>query len=132
MRSTRRSRGQRMVLAIGATVVAVCVTAASGVGYLYWKTGQFSRVDVTIDDLGAPQEPRNYLIIGSDSRTGIDAEDSDAGAFRSGDAPPGQRSDTILLIRVDPGAQDVKMLSFPRDLWVPIADTGRPAKINAA
>ena len=45
---------------------------------------------------------------------------------------PDKRSDTILLVRIDPVAGTVKMLSFPRDLWVPIADTGQNDRINAA
>ena len=47
-------------------------------------------------------------------------------------SPAGKRSDTILLVRIDPVAGTVKMLSFPRDLWIPMADTGQNDRINSA
>jgi LCP family protein required for cell wall assembly len=37
-----------------------------------------------------------------------------------------------LLVRIDPIAGTVKMLSFPRDLWIPMADTGQNDRINSA
>ena len=44
----------------------------------------------------------------------------------------GQRSDTIIVVRVDPQATTVDVLSIPRDLWLPIADTGGSQRINTA
>jgi polyisoprenyl-teichoic acid--peptidoglycan teichoic acid transferase len=108
-----------------------CVVAASGVGYLFWVTGQFLRVSVPLDAAGS-KEPRNYLVIGSDSRANVDPNDPNAGALLGPGEPAGKRSDTILLVRIDPIAGTVKMLSFPRDLWVPIADTGQNDRINSA
>jgi LCP family protein required for cell wall assembly len=110
------------------------VLAATGVGFVYWKTGRFQRADVTLDKVTSKQAPRNYLIIGSDSRANIDPSAPDAAGFfePNGAAPSGRRSDTILLVRVDPVAGDTKMLSFPRDLWVDIAGAGHKAKINSA
>jgi LCP family protein required for cell wall assembly len=72
------------------------------------------------------------LIIGSDSRANIDPSDPNQAVFIGGENPTGQRSDTILLVRIDPVKGDAKMLSFPRDLWVPIAGKDRSAKINSA
>ena len=37
-----------------------------------------------------------------------------------------------MILRVDPGVNDVAVLSFPRDLWVSIAGTTRQARINSA
>ena len=43
------------------------------------------------------------------------------------------RTDTIMLIRVEPRAKDLSILSIPRDLLVPIAGTGGAYdKVNAA
>lgn len=43
------------------------------------------------------------------------------------------RTDTIMLVRVDPTARELSMLSIPRDLLVPIAGTGGSYdKINSA
>ena len=43
----------------------------------------------------------------------------------------GQRSDTIMVAHIDPGKRTGVLVSFPRDLWVPIPGHGT-AKINAA
>jgi LCP family protein required for cell wall assembly len=37
-----------------------------------------------------------------------------------------------MVLRVDPDAQTANILSLPRDLWVPIADTGSKSRINSA
>lgn len=64
-----------------------------------------------------PGQPTNLLLIGSDTRPSL------------GD--PG-RSDTLMLVRMDPQRDFISMLSFPRDLYVPIADGHGTDKINAA
>ena len=56
----------------------------------------------------------NILLLGLDMRTPGDA-----------------RSDTMILISIDPAGKTVGMLSIPRDLWVTIPGHGE-AKINAA
>jgi LCP family protein required for cell wall assembly len=71
----------------------------------------------------------NYLIVGSDTRDPqaiLDAGLNPA-AFEDGG---GQRSDTMLLLRFVNG--EAKMMSIPRDLYVPIAETGGSSKINSA
>lgn len=127
-----RSWPQRLAIALGVTVSMVCVLAASAVGYVYWKTGRFGRANISLDKVTSNLAARNYLIIGSDSRANIDPSAADAAAFVGGGTPTGQRSDTILLLRVDPVAGDATMLSFPRDLWVNIANRSQKAKINSA
>jgi LCP family protein required for cell wall assembly len=61
-------------------------------------------------------DPINILLLGVDSREGEDG-------------PP--RSDTIIVVRVDPGAKRIDMLSVPRDLLVEIPGY-YATKINAA
>ncbi|MEO7556409.1 MAG: LCP family protein [Acidimicrobiales bacterium] len=128
----RRTWAERLAVFVGVVLVFACVGTASAIGYVYWKTGRFARAEIALDEVASSQAPRNYLIIGSDSRANIDASDPNADLFLGSEAPSGQRSDTILLVRIDPVAGDIKMLSFPRDLWIPIADDGRNAKINSA
>src|SRR3954452_18030503 len=126
-----RTWSQRIAIIGGVFMSLLCVAAASGIGYVYWVTGQFLRVDVPLDT-ASTQEPRNYLIIGSDSRENVDPNDPNAGAILGPGEPGGKRSDTILLVRIDPIAGTVQMLSFPRDLWIPMADTGDNDRINSA
>ena len=76
-------------------------------------------------------EPANWLLVGSDSREGIDPNDPNAGVF-IGEAVEGKRTDTIIVARVDPGAKSIDLVSVPRDLWVPIAGTGENGRVNSA
>ena len=69
-------------------------------------------------------EDRTFLVVGSDSREGLD----DLSNFgRAG----GERSDVVMLVRVDPDTGTARMLSIPRDLRVEIPGHGTN-KINAA
>jgi LCP family protein required for cell wall assembly len=60
------------------------------------------------------QERVNILLIGLDTRQ-----------------PGDSRSDTLILVSIDPAHKTVAMLSIPRDLWVPIPGFGEN-RINAA
>jgi LCP family protein required for cell wall assembly len=56
--------------------------------------------------------PQNFLMIGSDKRAGAEfAEDKG-------------RSDTAMLVRLDPDKNLISMMSIPRDLKVEIPDVG--------
>ena len=57
----------------------------------------------------APSEPATALVVGYDQRAG-------AQGFSAKDS----RSDTLMLIRADPQQNTLSLLSFPRDLDVPI------------
>jgi LCP family protein required for cell wall assembly len=76
-------------------------------------------------------EAENYLITGADNNACIDPDSPYAAAF--GDRSNlGERSDTIMILRVDPSTRRAAVLSFPRDLWVEIAGTDRNGRINSA
>jgi len=126
----RRSWPQRLVLAIGIVLVLGSVSGAAGVAYLGWTYHKVHKYDIALAAV-PPGEPANYLIVGSDSRAAIAKNDPNSGAFLDG-AASGRRSDTILVVRVDPKRESATMLSLPRDLWVPIAGTGAHQRINAA
>lgn len=100
-----------------------------GGGWWAWRT--FDTIDRV--DLGDALTPAtgavsNYLIVGSDSRANIGADDPDAAAF--GPEVKGERADTLILMRVGDGAPT--MMSVPRDLWVTNAATGRQGRVNGA
>jgi LCP family protein required for cell wall assembly len=102
------------------------------VGYARWKFEQIPRYgDITLAE-AASGEPENFLLVGSDSREVLEDDTSNSGAFFDGTEPGGQRSDTVLVARVDPDNERVDLLSIPRDLWVPIAGTGSQNRINTA
>ena len=83
--------------------------------------------NLTEGDLAA----KNFLLTGSDNGSCVDPNSPYAGAF--GDRTGfGERSDTIMIIRVDPKDNRAAFLSFPRDLWVEIAGSTRTNRINTA
>src|SRR3972149_3349224 len=54
---------------------------------------------------------------------GIDERESEQGPWRT---------DTMILLSIDPAAQTAAVLSIPRDLWVTIPGYDREARINTA
>lgn len=94
----------------------------------------FSRVDrvpvgEVLDPIGGGGT--NYLIVGSDSREAVAAAGADDPAVQpGGDAPAGQRSDTMMILRIQPDGS--RTMSIPRDLFVTDATTGQQGRINGA
>jgi LCP family protein required for cell wall assembly len=101
-------------------VVFLCL---SGVALATYGLRTWHRIDRVkgLHIAAAPKgEPMNVLLVGSDSRDGeIDA--SQVG---------GKRTDTILVMRVDPTTDQVTALSLPRDLMVQVAGEDRRGMIN--
>ena len=92
------------------------------------KLDGVARVNVATADGSA--QGGNFLIIGSDTRAFV-ANKADDQAFGSESTEGGQRSDTMMVVHVDPSAKRTLVVSFPRDLWVDIPGVGM-SKINAA
>jgi len=112
-----------------ALVVAIFSMAGAIVTVNYvidTKLDDVARVNVTTADGSA--KGGNYLVIGSDTRAFI-ANTADKKAF--GGDEGGQRSDTMMVVHVEPNAKRTLVVSFPRDLWVDIPGVGM-SKINAA
>ena len=76
-------------------------------------------------------EPKNFLVVGTDSRRFVDGA-ADAASFGTAEQVGGAHADTILLVRTFPDLDRVAMLSLPRDLVLDIAGTGRQDRINTA
>jgi LCP family protein required for cell wall assembly len=113
-----------------AIVVLLALLAAGGLLYGYQQFRSIERVEVA--DVLASADGTNYLIVGSDTRTGISADDPNASAILGPGAEGGEpeRSDTIMILRVD--GEGSRMLSVPRDLLVTISETGQTSRINTA
>lgn len=128
-RRPARTWPQRLVLVAGALTVLVAALAASGAAYFGLRFSQIERVD-DIDIAGAPPgEPANFLLVGTDSRDGLDP---DLSGFSEGGESGCDCTDTIMVLRVDPKERTASILSFPRDLLVEIAGTGTVRRINSA
>jgi len=73
-------------------------------------------------------EPRNFLIIGTDSAAGLAEGDPVLNKRSTG----GQLADVIMILRVDPRDKSVRLLSIPRDSRVKLSPSGKMERINAA
>lgn len=140
----RRTWPQRLLMALNVVVAAACIAAALAINWTFNKLGEIQRVEFvtdasglgglsSTDDGGGPSgQAENFLVVGSDSRVGLDANSPWAQAFVAGGyGAGGENTDTIMVIRVDPTTDKVSLLSIPRDLWVPIPHHGNQ-RINAA
>ncbi|MEA2447355.1 MAG: hypothetical protein QOK47_992, partial [Actinomycetota bacterium] len=107
----------------------ITVVSAFGIWRYYKLQGQLRDDSIKVDEgVDVEIDPFNVLLVGSDSREGLtEQEQFDLGANAVG----GERADTLIVAHVDPAANKVIMVQFPRDLWVPLPDKGEN-KINAA
>jgi LCP family protein required for cell wall assembly len=119
----------RRLLAALVVLLVVCILV-TGSGYLYlrYQLGRIGRLDIPGlgDDSG---EVMNVLLVGSDSR---DRLAGDLAEQAGKDQVSGKRSDTIMVLHVDPRQAKAAIMSIPRDLYVPIAGTGRSDRVNTA
>jgi LCP family protein required for cell wall assembly len=114
------------------TIVTLLVVANVGALGMLWavSTGQdvlaqaSTDVEVVRELTTATGDSLVFLVVGSDSREGLDSLENFG---RAG----GQRGDVIMLVRLDQATGSAQMLSIPRDLWVDIPGNGM-GKINAA
>ncbi len=122
---------KRLLFGALGVVVVVALVAAAGAAWGLWSFNQLDREDLKLSKV-QDNTPQNFLVIGSDSRAGVKKGDKGSGVMLGKDTPTGQRSDSIAVMRIDPGKEQIDMLSIPRDLWLPIAGTGGEQRINTA
>ncbi|MDW4910704.1 LCP family protein [Streptomyces sp. ADMS] len=121
------------------TVVTLLVVVS--VSTYFWADGKLNRqVDLSkVIDRPDAGEGTNYLIVGSDSRAGLSAEEKKK--LRTGSAE-GKRTDSMMILHT--GGNGPTLVSLPRDSDVEIPSfvgsesgktykgTGRHVKLNAA
>jgi len=135
----RRTTGGTIWRIFGWILLAVLVVASGITGglYLYWhetvsaigahsKGAIAASKDKNLHAIASPSEPATALIVGYDARKGADATSA-----------KDSRSDTIMLVRADPTNNTLSLMSFPRDLQVPIYCKGsdvplKTDRINSA
>lgn len=129
----RRLWRQRLLITTNVLAILASGLTAGALAYSNSSLEQVPRIavgkDLAHEDL-EEGDPVNFLVVGIDNAEGLD-EDDPARQRSQGDLT-GQHTDSIMLLRLDPEAGTIQSLSFPRDLWVTIADTGIESKINSA
>jgi LCP family protein required for cell wall assembly len=147
--------GQRLVLAVNCLIVLLCFAAAIGllIGKHAGENGRKVEINAGANS-PTPSTPRpavtaapgqtlpenttpetfpvadpqalNFLVTGADNST-----DKSCVQLQDKGARTGERSDTIMVVRLDPVTKRSAILSFPRDLWVKIPGHGT-SRINSA
>jgi LCP family protein required for cell wall assembly len=118
------------VLGWAGLVLVVVLAGVAGGGYLYAHESvaalapdsHAERAAAEQLDIPTAGQPATALVIGYDRR------ENEAKGTPS-------RSDTLMLLRADPNGKTISLLSFPRDMTVPIYCPGRSpytGKINTA
>ncbi|MFE6042183.1 LCP family protein [Streptomyces sp. NPDC056452] len=125
---------------VGVLTLVVVLVAVS-IGTYFWADGKLKReVDLSkVIERPSEGDGTNYLIVGSDSREGMTAEDKKK--LHTGSAE-GKRTDSMMILH--DGSNGPTLISLPRDSNVEIPSfvgsesgktfkgTGRTTKLNAA
>ncbi|MEJ7584263.1 MAG: LCP family protein [Acidimicrobiales bacterium] len=130
----RRTWPQRLLIAFNICCILGALGSAGALGYLNAKLGEVVRIGGLSGTLRSAEDvpagaPENYLLVGADDDTGLGPDDP---ITRGRDLVGGARTDTIIILRLDPDDSTAQMLSLPRDLWVPIAGQPGKSRINEA
>jgi LCP family protein required for cell wall assembly len=114
--------GRRIALVIGVVIVLIIAGTA---GTYFWINGKLNR-SVALPAYSGTSAGTNWLIAGSDQRTGISRSQQDQLHLGSEGA---DASDSLMLLHMGTGRP--VLISIPRDSYVPIPGHGSN-KINAA
>ena len=132
----RKRKRSNLLKRAGACVLAVLLAAVCATGgYVLWYSSALdgalslgTETDASVEAVLTPAEPGKpfyMLLLGSDSREG---SGTSSRADESGDS---QRSDVMILARVDASNREVTLVSIPRDTRYTLED-GSVVKINEA
>ena len=115
-RRRRWSRRRKVVTGLVSFVVLVLLAVAGGYAYLRYQWSQVKTLQCPSCVAAADGAPFNVLLVGSDTRAGDTGQA--AQSFGNSSLVPGQRSDTIKILHVDPQSGTARLLSIPRDTYV--------------
>ncbi len=121
---------RRKKIVIGVLTGALVLMLGAGVALAAFLGSVNSRIQEGVDDdllsqltITEESEPFYVLLLGIDS-----SEERESSEAYAGDS---FRSDTMILVRVDPEEQQITLISIMRDTYVDMGDYGYQ-KINAA
>jgi LCP family protein required for cell wall assembly len=101
---------------VGTLLLALALALAAAGGAYLWFHQSVAKVRAHSPDVKAAQKQLNVPLPGHAAIALVVGYDQRAGKERSDVS----RSDTIMLLRADPRTKTISMLSFPRDLVVPV------------
>ncbi len=116
-------KATRYIIATANVPFATVATASSNTSHTTSATGPITLPSISFGqsdeneqlNIADVQHPMTILVLGVDKRD---------------DTERTWRSDTIILVRIDPQTKSAAMLSIPRDLYVTIPDYGFGEQLN--
>jgi LCP family protein required for cell wall assembly len=144
MSPTRKtSRALRITTSISLGIVAIAAIGWLGLGQVSGSLNRINAFDNLKNRPAAPTNAVNFLLVGSDNRTGLTKAEIRELAVGGTDVAAGGRSDSILLVHISKKRDSAVILSFPRDSVVTIPEhvsssdstkivPARQNKLNAA
>lgn len=125
----------RVLVGVNIFLVMSIVGVGGTYGYVKFRLGQLDKITFGCQVLrncgdDDPGQPMNVLLVGSDTRANISQEEREQ--FGNAADVGGERTDTMMVLHVDPRSEKASILSIPRDLYLPIAGTGQTDRINTA
>ncbi|WP_301924876.1 LCP family protein [Corynebacterium glaucum] len=124
---SRRSRRRRKAKAPGCFAILATLLVLTLVGGLLLDA-RMSRIQAMPADRVANTSGTNWLLVGSDSRTGL--TENDVERLGTGGDIGSTRTDTVMLLHI-PRSGKATLVSLPRDSYVEIPGYGYD-KLNAA
>ncbi|MDH3300791.1 MAG: LCP family protein [Acidimicrobiia bacterium] len=122
-----------MILLTNVLLIATSLAAAALLQYAYDRASDIQRVELgrsltaVPEEVAAGERMLNILLVGSDSSAGLDPSDP-VQVGRQGE----RFGDVIIVAHIDERSGQIALLSFPRDLWLPLAGVNRSDRINRA
>ena len=128
--ASKQPRGSIAIVLVAILAAVIGLSGLIGAGGLIWAQGKIDeRPKVVLADSpspGAPdvllggecEETCNFLVLGSDSRSGLSNQDQQG--FGTDEEIEGYRSDTMLLVNINGETRQSTIISFPRDTLVEI------------
>ena len=128
-----------MVFIAGFLVASLVMATVTAAALVWYGERHLGKLDVATQipgdmdgdgtvDIPELRDVRNVLVVGSDSREGLSRKERKRlGTGQFG----GTRTDTVMIVQLDPNRHGAAMLSFPRDLLVTLCDESQ-GRINSA
>ena len=116
----KSTRAIRIITSLSIGVVILASVSWLGLGHI---SGKIARISVFAGLEDRPEKTSkalNYLLVGSDTREGLNKEELKALRVGSTATAAGGRSDTMLLVHISKDRDKAYLVSFPRDSLVTI------------
>jgi LCP family protein required for cell wall assembly len=118
----KKTRRRKLAVRVFAATAAILVFVATGLawGFKSWVDASSQQVDAldpnsdAIQDAAKQRGDENFLLVGSDTRAGAEAEDG----VGDENEVVGARSDTVMIAHIPADRERAVVVSFPRDLEV--------------